>query len=316
MGTPARTPVVAAAEVPLLPVVALVAVLALAAGLLNIGSAVGPVAGTTTITVTRVSSGRAIPGGFLGLSLEYPAVTAYAGSDPAAIDPVFVQLIRRLTVGQQPVLRIGGDSADWSWWPLPGVARPPGVSYTLTDRWLAVTAALVRHLGARLILGLNLEAGSPQLAAAEQRALSGGVPPGSLLAFQLGNEPELYGSFAWYHTSAGRAVPGRPRDYGFSSFLHDFTTFAGALPNVALAGPSTGGLGWRRYLPQFLGSQPQVKLVTVHRYPLQLCFVARSSPRYPTIAHLLSAPASTGLAESFKPELATRPRARHPATDR
>ena len=97
----------------------------------------------------------------------------------------------------------------------------------------------------------------------------------------------------------GRAVTGS------IAFLHDFTSFAGGLPGVPLAGPSTGGLGWRRYLPQFLTAQPQVKLVTVHRYPLQLCFVAPSSPRYPTIKHLLSPAASTGLADSFKPDLAT-----------
>jgi hypothetical protein len=54
-----------------------------------------------------------------------------------------------------------------------------------------------------------------------------------------------------------------------------------------------------------LATEPQVKLVTLHRYPLQLCFVSRSSPRYPTIAHLLAPAASTGLADSFKQELAT-----------
>lgn len=305
MGTPARNRV-SAAEVPLLPVVALVAVLALAGGLLNIGSAVGPVAGTTTITVTRAPSGRRIPAGFLGLSLEYPAVLAYAGSDPAAIDPVFVRLIRRLTAGGQVVLRIGGDSADRSWWPVAALAHPPGVSYALTHRWLDVAAALVRKLGApKLIVGLNLEAGNPQLAAAEVRALDGGLPPGSVLAFQLGNEPELYGSFAWYRTPGGQTVRGRPPGYGFDAFSHDFTSFAGGLPGVPLAGPSTGGLGWQRYLPRFLTAQPQLKLVTVHRYPLQLCFLAPSSPRYPTIKHLLSPAASTGLADSFKPDLAT-----------
>ncbi len=62
---------------------------------------------------------RAIPAGFLGLSLEYSAVSAYAGRDPSAVDPVFEQLIRNLTPGQRPVLRIGGDTTDWSWYPVP-----------------------------------------------------------------------------------------------------------------------------------------------------------------------------------------------------
>jgi hypothetical protein len=282
--------------------VALVALLALLAGLINVGSAGGPVA-ATAITV-RTGPGRPIPAGFLGLSLEYPAVPAYTGSDQAAIDPAFVRLVRQLTPGQRPVLRIGGDSADWSWWPVAGAARPPGATYTLNDHWLAVTAALVRKLHARLILGLGLEANSPALAAAEARALAGGLPSGSVIAFQPGNEPELYGSFPWYRTAQGAKVRGRPRDYSFAAFMRDFSAYAAALGGVALAGPSTGGLGWRRYLAQFLSHEPQVKIVDVHRYPLQLCFTHPSEPDYPTVAHLLAPAASTGLADTFRAEVA------------
>jgi hypothetical protein len=241
----------------------------------------------------------------LGLSLEYSAVAAYAGADPAAVNPVFEQLIRNLTPGQSPVLRIGGDSADRTWWPVPGIIRPPGVTYSLNPGWLQVTRALTRSLGAHLILGLNLEAGSPYLAAAEARALIDGSEPGSVVAFELGNEPELYGSFAWYHRPDGRGVPGRPRTYGLSAFMSDFAQFPAALPPVALAGPTTGGAGWLPSLDRFLAAEPRVRLATVHRYPLQLCFVPRASPRYPTIAHLLSPAATTGLADSFARAVAT-----------
>ena len=41
--------------------------------------------------------------------------------------------------------------------------------------------------------------------------------------------------------------------------------------------------------------------MTVHRYPLRNCFVAPSSPQYPTVAHLLSSYATSGLAHSVKP---------------
>lgn len=136
--------------------------------------------------------GRTIPAGFLGLSLEYPAVEAYAGAAPLAVNPVFEQLIRNLTPGQAPVLRIGGDSSDWTWWPLPGVARPPGVTFTLTQRWVRVTRALAAALDAKLILGINLAAGSPALAAGEASALVDGLGPGAVQALELGNEPELY----------------------------------------------------------------------------------------------------------------------------
>jgi hypothetical protein len=84
--------------------------------------------------------------------------------------------------------------------------------------------------------------------------------------------------------------------------IDDFTRFAAALPQRrALAGPSLGAPAWMRYLGRFLDTEPRVGLVTLHRYPLQLCFTSRRSPRYPTVAHLLLPGASFGLADSFAP---------------
>ena len=258
----------------------------------------------TDVTVQGGEPGRSVPFGFLGLSLEYPAVEAYAGHNPAALDPVFLQLVRNLTPGQAPVLRIGGDSSDRTWWPTPGVARPPGVTYSITERWLGVTQALARVLGARLIVGLNLEADSPQLAAAEAGALLRGIGTGPVRALELGNEPDLYATFPWYRTAEGRHVTGRPASYDMSSLISDFTAFAAVLPRRPLAGPSLGAPEWTRQLGRFLAAEPRVGLVTLHRYPLQLCFTPRSSPRYPTVAHLLEPSSSIGLADSFAPYVA------------
>src|SRR5438105_6584666 len=116
--------------------------------------------GALTLRIGSPLPVHPIPAGFLGLSLEFPAIPAYAGTDPQAIDPVFEQLIRNVAPGQSPVLRIGGDSTDWTWWPVPGMARPAGVNYTLTRNWLAVASALTNALGARLIMGIDLEADS------------------------------------------------------------------------------------------------------------------------------------------------------------
>jgi hypothetical protein len=259
----------------------------------------------TVVSVDLDARGPRVASGFLGLSLEYPAVQAYAGSDPLALDPVFEQLVRNLAPGQKPILRIGGDSADATWWPVPGVPRPPGVTFALTDRWLAVTRALARALSARLILGINLEADNPELGAAEASALLHGIGAARIRALELGNEPDLYADFAWYHTAAGKAVPGRPPNYDMAAFIDDFTAFAGALPHLPLAGPSLGGPRWTRELGRFLVSEPRVGLVTLHRYPLQRCFTRRGSSRYPTVANLLAPAASTGLADFFAPAIVT-----------
>ncbi|MGZ4215238.1 MAG: hypothetical protein ACXVH1_04875 [Solirubrobacteraceae bacterium] len=55
-----------------------------------------------------------------------------AGSDPDALNPGFVQLVRNVVPGAQPVIRLGGDSTDWSWWPIPHTRKPLGIRYTLT----------------------------------------------------------------------------------------------------------------------------------------------------------------------------------------
>ena len=59
-----------------------------------------PAATPNVLTVGGPATNRAIPAGFLGLSLEYFAIPAYAGTNPSAINPVFVQLVRNLAGGE------------------------------------------------------------------------------------------------------------------------------------------------------------------------------------------------------------------------
>jgi hypothetical protein len=241
--------------------------------------------------------------GFLGLSFEYRAIEPYAGTDPASVDPVFVQLIRNLTPGQTPVVRIGGDTTDWTWWPVPGMSTPPGVKITLTPRWLAITRALAETLKARLILGVNLETDSQAVAAAEAHAFLGGIGRRYIEALEPGNEPELYGIFTYYLASDGGDVYGRPRDYDIAGVSRDFSRIERVLP-APVAGPTIGAPKWFAQLGTFLSDGPRVSLITLHRYPLQLCFTSPRLSNYPTIAHLLDTQSSFGRADSVIPEVA------------
>lgn len=250
--------------------------------------------GPSVLTVGAPDPIQPIAPGFVGLSLEYWAVPAYAGADPAATNPVFVRLIRNLTDRAAPVLRIGGVTTDNSWWPARGVTQPAGATFRLTRRWVAITRALADRLGARLILGINLEADSTAVAGAEGRALVSGIGGDRIEALEPGNEPELYGSFKWGFSGA----PGRPAGYDFAAFEQDFTRIAAALPKVPLAGPTDGAPSWFRDLGPFLSAEPRVKVATLHRYPLQQCFVTPDQPNYPTIANLLAPSSSTPQADS------------------
>ncbi|HEY2259650.1 MAG TPA: glycosyl hydrolase family protein [Solirubrobacteraceae bacterium] len=248
-----------------------------------------------TFTVGRATVGAAIPNGFVGLSMEPRGLETYAGSNPAAVNAAFVALVRNLAPGQTPVLRIGGDGTDWTWYPVAHMRRPPGVKFDLNRRWLKVASAVAKALGARLILGVNLEANSRRVAAAEGRAFVSAIGRPAIRAFEVGNEPELYGSFGWYRNAAGLAVTGRPRGYDFAAYKHDFSSFAAALPRIALAGPSSGSVVWNAQLGSFLASEPRVRLVTLHAYPLKHC----SSSSHPSTNQLLAPAASAGLAASL-----------------
>jgi hypothetical protein len=253
------------------------------------------------LTVTTAPAARAIQPGFLGLSIEIPAVAAYAGDDPNAINPVFVQLIRNLSPGQPPDLRFGGDTTDWAWVPVPGVAKSGGIRYSIGNTWLGVTAALTHALGAHVILGINLELDSETDAADEAQAMVRGIGASSIEALELGNEPELYGSFSWYKNAEGQHITGRRSGYDFSTFVPDFAKIARALPNLPLAGPATGAPKWIPELGRFLAAEPLVKVASLHRYPLQECFMPAASTKYPSIAHMLDPSASRGLADSVAP---------------
>jgi hypothetical protein len=288
-----------------------VALLAAAAGALAVAAAAAVAAqsdpappklppNALRVDVLGVPTSSPHPRGFIGFSIEYHSTLGYFGSDPAKLNPTFLRLVHDVNPGGSPVIRVGGDSTDWTWWPTPGVARPPGVRYTLTRRWLAVTRAVATALGARLILGINLEADRRAIASAEARAFLHGIGRRRIADFELGNEPEVYGTLGWY-TRAHRGVPGRPANYDFQSYLRDYATISSALPRgVPLAGPASGAPGWVARVRRFLAANRRVRLVTFHRYPLRPCSARPGSPAYPTIPNLLAPTTATAPAAGLQ----------------
>ncbi len=246
------------------------------------------------LTVGAALDAPPVPAGFVGISLEYPAVAAYAGN-PASLQ-ILASLIRNLAPGQVPVLRIGGDSTDYSQLP-EGAQPPPGIQYVLSAHWLRTLGALVHAAGAHVILGINLMQGNAREGAREAQALIDAVGPASVEALEVGNEPELYGHFKWYETSAGVKVYSRPATYSIAGYRRDFDRYARDLPDLPLAGPATGGAVWMQSLAAFIRTAPRLGLVTVHLYPLQRCYTPQVSDVYPTIAHLLDRTSAAGLAQ-------------------
>jgi hypothetical protein len=257
------------------------------------------------VQIGATPDSRPVAPGFVGLSIEYHSAPGYFGT-PTDPDRVFLQLVRNLAPGQSPVIRFGGDTTDWTWAPTPGVAKPPGIRYTLGPEWMQSTRAAAQALNARLILGVNFESDSRAIAAAESAAFLRGVGRPYIAGLELGNEPEVYGTLGWYQTPAGAPVPGRPASYDFNDYLRDYATVSSALPRaVPLVGPASGAQQWFSSLGRYLSANPRVRLVTYHRYPLHRCYTPPDSPDFPTIANLLAPAASSGPATSLAGMVAT-----------
>ena len=81
----------------------------------------GGAARPARVTVDTAHPGRAIPASFLGLSTEVPSVEPFG----EAARPGVVALLRRIeaAAGAPLALRVGGASADESWWN-PSHGRP------------------------------------------------------------------------------------------------------------------------------------------------------------------------------------------------
>jgi hypothetical protein len=256
------------------------------------------------VTVGSHPIGQPLAPGFVGLSLEYPAVRQYTGPDPRAIDPVLIALIRNLVPVGRPVLRIGGHSADLSWRPQPGEPPPPGVSYALTEDWLDTTNALAVALDARMIMGLNLAADRPQLAADEATAFVRGIGRHYVEALEIGNEPDVYTQFPWYVSRHGRSRFARA-DYSLDDYINQFSRWRAALLSQApVTGPALAEVNWLKGLGSLIAAAPGLELVTAHRYPLRACITNPRLPGYATIAGLLSDQASSGTAQQLAPFVA------------
>ena len=178
------------------------------------------------------------------MSLEYQALHVYTGRDPDHVDPVLIQLLRNLVPGQSPIVRIGGNSADYSWWPIRGVLPPGRIRYSLTKGWLRMTKSFAAKAGAKLIMGVNLAGGRPALAAAEARAFMEGSARRYIDALEIGNEPDLYTTSVWYRDRRGRELLRPPATYGFADYCRRSSRWRQALPPVPVVGPALASLTW------------------------------------------------------------------------
>ena len=144
----------------------------------------------------------------------------------SATNEVYVQLVRNLS--RQGVIRIGGNTADYaSYSPTAAVSAPKAT--VVNDETLRQLGTFLDATGWRLIWGLDLGKGSVAEAVAEAKAVQRAAGS-QLLAFEIGNEPDLFP-----HEKH------RPPNYGYEDWLAEYRRYKTALraevPGIPLAGP-------------------------------------------------------------------------------
>ncbi len=257
----------------------------------------------------RIGSSRdamRVPRSFLGISTEYSSLPVYEQQLP-----LFERVLSLLRVrGDGPlVLRIGGNSADDTLWE-PRAGRTPPWAIGVTPQVLRRARRLVRREGVKLILDLNLITASPQKAARLARAAERALPRGSIIGFEIGNEPDDYSPKNWLATVA--VTPFRPGflpdDVSTGTYTHDFRYYGRALarvaPGIPLAGPALANpvrnAGW---ISSLLSAPHRgLGMVTAHRYLYSACAKHRSAS-YPTISRLLSEHATADMAHRIIPSV-------------
>ena len=213
------------------------------------------------VTVDPEQTLAVIPPDFMGLGYEISS--AARPGLLSAQNTVYVQLIQ--TLGKHGVIRVGGNTSDYAVYQAMGQAlsSPEGkAGSVVNDAVLLDLGTLLDATGWKLIWGLNLGNGTIENAALEARAVV--APAGkSLLAFEIGNEPDLFPSHPPRHEGH------RPPGYGYDDYIREYRQYHDALrkaiPNTPFAGPDAADA--TDWVVRFAAEEGQdIKLLTHHYY--------------------------------------------------
>jgi len=194
-------------------------------------------------------------------------------------------------------LCFGGIGADYTYWAPSFWDRVKGIILFRNPRGVISPPDLdrmfgfARAAGWRVILTLNLRAGIPEMGA-EEAAYAATAGGGSVMAFQFGNEPDLY-------------ARNRTRDsgYNYDRYLEEFEVHRRALldrlPGAVLAGPGTAStVAW---VDSFVEDNAgKIALATNHYYPLNAGAADPADVRYAGIENMLSASMTKRTTDSMK----------------
>lgn len=209
------------------------------------------------VTLDPAQTLASIPSDFMGLGYEISSV-ARPGL-LSAQNSIYIQLVR--TLGRDGIIRVGGNTADYASYSATGqsLSSPEGKAGSVVNHAvLHDLGSFLDATGWKLIWALNLGNGTLANAIEEAEAVTAAAKR-NLLAFEIGNEPDLF----------PRGAGHRHATYGYNDYLREYRTFRDslrkAIQGIAFAGPDTAGA--TDWVSRFAADEGKdCKLLTHHYY--------------------------------------------------
>jgi hypothetical protein len=231
----------------------------------------------TILTINPTQPGREFAPGAVGLSIE---ASTLSSPTPSAGRRQLVQLMRLLGPG---VLRVGGNTLDYSWWTSSGEQPPEWARSVVTPADLTRLRALLSATDWQVILGVDLGHFEPARAAGEAR-IAQLILGRRLLGIEIGNEPNGYRT---------PAIGFRSSTYDANTYLGELSAYSAAIhiaaPTISLYGPDLSTpTSWLTTIAS--DSQAPFATFTEHYYPAQFVTshdICQSVP-VPATSELLS----------------------------
>jgi hypothetical protein len=228
-----------------------------------------------TIVVDVTKPGLAIPADFLGISYEKNALVE-PHFKPS--NSVLINLHRNLGVG---TLRLGGNKVELTRWQADAAAsldKATGLAVigraTLDDLY-----GFLKATDWKCLHGINLAGNQPE-SSADEAAYALKVGGTSVLAIELGNEPNLYTNHDL-----------RKKGYDCPTYLPEATAaikvIRGRNPGILLAGPATARRTDHWFEDAVAGLKGQLTIGTSHLYALSGGSTNPTSANFPSVENLL-----------------------------
>ncbi len=227
------------------------------------------------IDVDTTKPGLTIPADFLGISYEKNALV-----EPhfKADNIVLINLHRNLGAG---TLRLGGNKVELTRWQAEATATlDKKTGQAIIGRApIDDLYGFLRATQWKCLHGLNLASNAPEQSA-DEAAYALKVGASSVLAFEVGNEPNLYVNHA-----------ARKDGYNCAQYLPEAQAAIKVIraknPGIVLAGPATARRTDHWFEDAVAGLKGQLQIGTSHLYALSGGSTNPQSANFPTVENLL-----------------------------